>query len=138
MMADGNLWTLKNGHKATARTRAVPGVGVELRFEWDGDLRQSQVYRDGAEVNADRDLPKIRIAGTAEYESCSLADVLRDLLVAGVLPRFLRAFTAYDGGPYGACHEVAEELLCDLIIAHAARRMDHSKWDYRRRRRATP
>ena len=34
-MTESTIWPLeKNGHKATARTRAVPGVGIELRFVW--------------------------------------------------------------------------------------------------------
>ncbi len=41
------LWTLtKNGRTATAHVRAIPGIGRELRFLIDGELRHSQLYRD--------------------------------------------------------------------------------------------
>ncbi len=40
------LWTLtKNGHTATAHVRAIDGVGLELRFVIDGELRHSQIFR---------------------------------------------------------------------------------------------
>jgi hypothetical protein len=40
------LWRLvKEGHTAEARVRPVEHVGVELRYEWDGDLRVSQMFR---------------------------------------------------------------------------------------------
>jgi hypothetical protein len=33
------LWTLqKDGHSAEARVRAIPGIGLELRFSIDGEL----------------------------------------------------------------------------------------------------
>ena len=42
------LWRLvKDGHVAEARVRPIEGIGVELRFEWDGDLRVSQVFKAG-------------------------------------------------------------------------------------------
>ena len=38
------LWTLtKNGHTATAHVRAIDGVGLELRFMIEGELRHSQI-----------------------------------------------------------------------------------------------
>jgi len=41
------LWTLtKNGHTATAHVKAIDGVGLELRFMIDGELRHSQIFRD--------------------------------------------------------------------------------------------
>ena len=41
------LWTLtKNGHTATAHVRAIDGVGLELRFVIDGELRHSQIFRE--------------------------------------------------------------------------------------------
>jgi hypothetical protein len=43
-MTEVVLWTLeKAGHKARAATKAIAGVGIELRFLWNNDLRQSQV-----------------------------------------------------------------------------------------------
>lgn len=45
------LWVLtKNGHTATARVKAIDGVGLELRYEWDGDLRASQVFKSWEEL----------------------------------------------------------------------------------------
>lgn len=39
------LWTLQNsGHPAEARVRAIPGVGLELRFTIDGELRYSHRF----------------------------------------------------------------------------------------------
>jgi hypothetical protein len=36
----GTLWTLtKDGHAAIANVREIEGVGFELRYLWDGDLR---------------------------------------------------------------------------------------------------
>ena len=41
------LWRLTKGaHVAAAAVRVVDGVGLELRLTWNGELRQSQVYRD--------------------------------------------------------------------------------------------
>ena len=40
------LWRLtKDGHTAEARVRAIDGIGLELRYEWNGDLRSSQVFK---------------------------------------------------------------------------------------------
>ena len=40
------LWTLRKGdHTAEARVRAIDGIGLELRYEWNGDLRSSQVFK---------------------------------------------------------------------------------------------
>ena len=33
---------MKDGHVAEARVRPIDGIGLELRYEWDGDLRVSQ------------------------------------------------------------------------------------------------
>ena len=50
---DETLWTLtKAGSRARAIARTVAGVGIELRFMWNSELRQSQVYRDPAEAAA--------------------------------------------------------------------------------------
>lgn len=40
------LWQLsKDGHTAAALVRPIDGVGIELRFEWDGELRVSPVFK---------------------------------------------------------------------------------------------
>jgi hypothetical protein len=40
------LWRLtKSGHTAEGRVRAIGGIGLELRYEWDGDLRVSQMFK---------------------------------------------------------------------------------------------
>lgn len=45
----GTLWTLiKDGHDARADVRGIEGIGFELRYVWDGDLRVSEVFRDWA------------------------------------------------------------------------------------------
>lgn len=47
------LWSLtKSGHRAEARVRTVDGVGVELRYEWNGELRESRVFRTREELAA--------------------------------------------------------------------------------------
>ena len=39
------LWRLVNaGHVAEARVRPIDGVGLELRYEWNGELRVSQMF----------------------------------------------------------------------------------------------
>jgi hypothetical protein len=46
------LWTLvKDGHLATAIVRGAAGTAVELRFMWDGELRESQKHSDATSVN---------------------------------------------------------------------------------------
>ena len=32
-------------HVAEARVRPIEGIGVELRYEWNGDLRVSQMFK---------------------------------------------------------------------------------------------
>jgi len=47
------LWRLvKDGHLAEARVRLIEGVGVELRCEWNGDVRVSQVFKTWDELEA--------------------------------------------------------------------------------------
>jgi hypothetical protein len=44
-MTEQLIWSLvKNGHGARAIARGVPGFGLELRYLWDGELRQSKVF----------------------------------------------------------------------------------------------
>jgi hypothetical protein len=50
-MSDIAVWTLtKSGHGARALAREIPGVGIELRYLWDDELRQSRVYRSEEEL----------------------------------------------------------------------------------------
>ena len=37
---------------AEARVRPIEGVGVEIRYEWDGELRASQVFKSWEELEA--------------------------------------------------------------------------------------
>jgi hypothetical protein len=47
------LWRLtKGGHTAEARVRAIDGIGLELRYEWNGELRASQVFKAWDELEA--------------------------------------------------------------------------------------
>ena len=47
----GTLWTLSKGHKTVqADVREIEGVGLELRFLWDGVVMQSHLFRDGTEL----------------------------------------------------------------------------------------
>lgn len=51
MTDDRTLWTLtKAGHRARAIARPVPGVGVELRFLWNDDTRETRVYRNTVDL----------------------------------------------------------------------------------------
>jgi hypothetical protein len=48
------LWRMtKGGQVAEAVIRRVPGIGLELRYALDGELRSSQVHRDAAALAAD-------------------------------------------------------------------------------------
>ena len=48
---DRPLWTLQRGaRRAQAIAREVPGVGLELRIDIDGELRWSKLYRGGVGV----------------------------------------------------------------------------------------
>jgi hypothetical protein len=41
------LWSLSKGNQsAQAILRRIEGVGLELRFMWNGELAHSQVYKD--------------------------------------------------------------------------------------------
>ena len=47
------LWRLvKSGHVAEARVRPIEGVGVELRYQWDDELRVSQMFKSWDELEA--------------------------------------------------------------------------------------
>ena len=50
---DETLWTLaKAGSRARAVARRIPGIGVELRFLWNDDTRETKVYRSVTELAA--------------------------------------------------------------------------------------
>lgn len=50
---DETLWTLtKAGSRARAVARKVLGVGIELRFLWNDDTRETKVYRNTDELAA--------------------------------------------------------------------------------------
>jgi len=52
-ITDATLWTLTKGdNRARAVSRSVPGVGVELRFIWNDDTRETQGYRNVIELAA--------------------------------------------------------------------------------------
>ena len=47
------LWRLvKGGHVAEARVRPIEGIGLELRYEWNADLRSSQMFKTWEELEA--------------------------------------------------------------------------------------
>jgi len=47
------LWRLvKDDHVAEARVRPIDGIGIELRYEWNGELRVSQMFRSWQELEA--------------------------------------------------------------------------------------
>jgi hypothetical protein len=48
---DRLLWSLAKGaQSASAHVRVIPGVGLELRFSWNGELAHSQVYRNADDL----------------------------------------------------------------------------------------
>ncbi|HJY35615.1 MAG TPA: hypothetical protein VJ260_12210 [Vicinamibacterales bacterium] len=54
-------------NRAEARVRPTDGIGVELRFEWDSDLRVSQVFktREELEVAANEKRHELEARGGA-------------------------------------------------------------------------
>ena len=36
---------MKDGHVVEAKVRHIEGIGVELRYEWNADLRVSQMFK---------------------------------------------------------------------------------------------
>ncbi len=50
---DVELWRLTKGaHIAEAVVRLIDGLGTDLRYLHNGDLRESRVYRDDAQLQA--------------------------------------------------------------------------------------
>lgn len=48
----GSFWVLtKDGHDARADVRGIDGIGFELRYVWDGELRVSEVFREWAALD---------------------------------------------------------------------------------------
>jgi hypothetical protein len=43
---------VKDGHVAEAKVRPIQGGGVELRYEWNGELRVSQIFEAWKELEA--------------------------------------------------------------------------------------
>jgi hypothetical protein len=69
------LWQLvKDGHVAEARVRPIDGIGVELRFEWNGELAISQVFRlwDDLETAATAKRQELEARGWQWLPSCRL------------------------------------------------------------------
>jgi hypothetical protein len=59
------LWRLrKGGQVAEAVTRRVPGIGLELRYALDGELRSSQVHRDAATLAMDAEGKRREVEAT--------------------------------------------------------------------------
>ena len=47
------LWRLlKDSYTAEACVRAFEGIGVELRYEWNGELRVSKMFKAWEELEA--------------------------------------------------------------------------------------
>ncbi len=44
------LWKLMKGDSHRGGARAIAGIGLELRFEWNGDLRASQAFKGWDEL----------------------------------------------------------------------------------------
>jgi hypothetical protein len=56
------LWRMTKGrHVAEAVIRRVPGIGLELRYALDGELRSSQVHRDTAALAADAEGKRVEM-----------------------------------------------------------------------------
>ena len=56
------LWRLvKAGHVAEARVRPIDGVGLELRYEWNGELRVSQVFMTWEELEASAEEKRLEL-----------------------------------------------------------------------------
>ena len=74
------LWRLvKDGHVAEARVRPIEGVGVELRYEWNGELRVSQVFKawDALEAAATEKRRELKERGWSDLGNDCLASSAR-------------------------------------------------------------
>jgi len=57
------LWRMtKSRHVAEAVIRRVPGIGLELRYALDGELRTSRVHRDTSALAAAAEAKRIDMA----------------------------------------------------------------------------
>jgi hypothetical protein len=62
------LWTFeKAGNPARAVARKIPGVGIEVRFLWNSELRQGQVYRDLVEAAAASSEKRKELVGSDSF-----------------------------------------------------------------------
>jgi len=67
------LWRLvKAGHVAEARNRPIDGIGVELRYEWNGELRVSQMFKTWEELEAAAEDKRLELEARG-WESSSLS-----------------------------------------------------------------
>ena len=93
---DRQVWLLLKGeHRAECVVRQIPGLGLDLRYLHNGDLRKSQVYRDEAGAL----LPKRSARRSARRAGLTL-DRWR-----GVCSAFVRDVTP--GKTYGASRSPA-------------------------------
>jgi hypothetical protein len=61
---DARLWSLtKDSHKAEGFARPIEGVGIELRFLWNGHLRWSQVFKTWPELEATEKAKRSELEG---------------------------------------------------------------------------
>jgi hypothetical protein len=59
---DSVLWSLtKGGYSAEARVRPIEGVGVELRYLWNGELRYSQMFKAWPELEEAQKVKRVEL-----------------------------------------------------------------------------
>lgn len=69
MTSEETLWRLvKAGRHVFAIARHIPGVGVELRFLWDDEVRDTRVFRSSIALAeaASRKREELRADGWVE------------------------------------------------------------------------
>lgn len=62
------LWRLvRDGHTAEAKVRPIENVGVELRYEWNGEQRVSQMFKawEALEAAATEKRQELEVRGLA-------------------------------------------------------------------------
>ena len=64
---------VKDGHTAEARVRPIESIGVELRFEWNGEVRVSQIFKSWEELKAKRMRSAASFRPEAGTQSCNPA-----------------------------------------------------------------
>ena len=60
-------------HVAEARVRPIESIGVELRFEWNGEVRVSQIFKSWEELKAKRMRSAASFRPEAGTQSCNPA-----------------------------------------------------------------